>query len=368
MTAAPIPPAEATGGFEPPPSAAEAIKRRKEVAWNRSSRLTTTSGKFASHGAFELRHNQKFPVNHQGRFQTTAIGSRGCRETENSEMGKCFCQKPTKTAKIRSFEAPAAPGRPFEPTQKQRQKTINERSEEISKGAAEMVEDKKESDKRFVEEWFKLTDQQCERLKSSTKTTKIRSFEAPAAPGRPCKPTQKSYQKTINERSEEISKRAAETVKDKKESDKRFVEEWFKQTDQQCERLKSYERSTKRKDSFEETEKQRMDKRFVEEWCSKNANPPTARIKHAQKTNPPTAHTECLFRDATDPNTSTECPIQDSTIPTACVEHATNVNPPTAHANNINPSTAHTEHLFQDATIPNTSTECHTPDDAIPTA
>jgi hypothetical protein len=56
----------------------------------KNGRDTTTSGKFAINGAFERRHNQKFPVNHHRRLQTTAIGSRGYRETENSEMGKNF--------------------------------------------------------------------------------------------------------------------------------------------------------------------------------------------------------------------------------------------------------------------------------------
>jgi hypothetical protein len=38
MAAEPIPPAEATGGFDPPPSAAMAIQNRKEVTWNPSTK------------------------------------------------------------------------------------------------------------------------------------------------------------------------------------------------------------------------------------------------------------------------------------------------------------------------------------------
>jgi hypothetical protein len=81
-----IPSRRDNGRFEPPPSEAEAIQLEAERGclepkfqtrrW-KNGRDAATSGKVACHGAFERRQIQKSPVNHHGRLQTTAIGSRG---------------------------------------------------------------------------------------------------------------------------------------------------------------------------------------------------------------------------------------------------------------------------------------------------
>jgi hypothetical protein len=94
------------------------------------------------------------------------------------------------------------------------------------------------------------------------------------------------------------------------------------------------------------------------ECPTQDSAPATARVEHANNVTPPTAHTQCLFQDAIEPNTSIECPTQDSAPATARVECTNNVNPPTAH----------TEHLFRDATEPNTSAEHPTQDSTPATA
>jgi hypothetical protein len=420
-------------------SAAEAIERRKSSIWSlnysfndgKTTEIWPPTAKLevTAHSSV-VTFKSQFSTTTTGNYELPSLAVRAQQHQTRVRWGKIPIQKSAKTTKSRPFDAPAAPGHPFQATKREEVRFEENANQRIKKFKERMklddefdTEKRKRDDKRF-KEWTEREDTRFE----ENANQRIERFKA----------RMKLDDKADTEKRKRDDKRFEELTEQ--------VDTRFEENDTQ--RIKRFKARMKLDDELDAEKRKRDDKRFKEcterhlptalmenanpptadmeptildatplntdaehptdAECTKNTNPPTAHVDHPKQdatqpntdatehptkptdsiecvknTNPTTAHMEYTVQD-TQPNTDTEHPTKISTLPTARIEHTKNINPPIAHTKhpedatlptdsieyikNTNPPTAHMEHPTQDTTQPNTNAGCPTKCSTLPTA